>query len=144
MQGIQALFEFQCSNTSPAAASLVEEHINRTGSYFRGYIKRGVEGLAYKKQQEEAAQSRAVGDEYKMKLEKLQSMFEKKEEVAEVKSSRHTMLPLPTHATRRALPHPIAKIAEPSLSAVTVGMTQRSKSVADLKERLARMKVNLG
>lgn len=88
-QGIQQLFDFQKKN--PGAFLAVETRLSQTGSYFQGYIRRGLAALAQSEM--DAAQPRVAdvqrafvdnesatpmdgdADSYKETLVKLQRMF---------------------------------------------------------------------
>ena len=86
-QGIQRLHDFQ--KAMPNAFLLVESRISQTGSYFQGYIRRGLSNLAQSETElghraddnsrRQTTEVREDAESYKETLAKLQRMFVGKE-----------------------------------------------------------------
>ena len=88
--GIQELFKF--NQEYPYADHLVQAHIGKTGTYFQGYIRRGLANIAAEESEKSVAETPApisqgaevveapvaAADPYKDKLSRLQQMFQTK------------------------------------------------------------------
>ncbi|KAJ1562829.1 Microtubule-associated protein, microtubule dynamics during spindle orientation [Nowakowskiella sp. JEL0078] len=181
-QGIQELHEFQQNH--PYTDADIERHLSKTGSYFQGYIKRGLSALMADGSTEgrgtgmvgipgmrsshiitgstaklvEAGLRRPntvssfsnVGQQdgtallYRDRLENLQKMFSKSDDV---NAGETRNLNVPEQPSQIVIPGNIEGNGRSDVSLIPgniPGNRASTQTVAELKERLAKMKLTMG
>lgn len=125
--GIQELYEFQKNH--PYAQDLIEDRLSQSGAYFQGYIRRGLNHL----KESEASVSEYVKSSTSSETIGISNI--------NLSLNRPVMSNVggPAHdEVRNACNQKNAKVPQDALPAM-----DRSLAVAELKERLAKMKMNM-
>ena len=125
--GIQELYEFQKNH--PNAGYLIEERLSQTGAYFQGYIRRGLNHL---KESESSVSDLVKSSSYDPNLTQTMNMSSGMQNLSKSNTVK-------ADNTTSVL---ISKEINQSENAALPAM-DRSLAVAELKERLAKMKLNM-